>query len=167
MSPTPRLRLRRHRDRRAALQVADFGLSGLSGHQGAPGGVNACGTVAYSAPEALAEEGTAEQAADVYSYGICMWQLAAGKRPYQDLAYSESDGAGQGGVGTSVGGGEAGCCGYCGVGGVGCAVSGRGVGGFTLVDGQSEHPLLCLRAKLGGSYWCSGAGGLGCWAAHW
>ncbi len=52
--------------------------------------------MAYSAPEALAEEGTAEQAADVYSYGICMWQLAAGKRPYQDLAYSESGGAGQG-----------------------------------------------------------------------
>ncbi|GIL90991.1 hypothetical protein Vretimale_17047 [Volvox reticuliferus] len=71
-------------------KVADFGLSGLSGQLGSNGGADTCGTVAYSAPERLAEEeGAAEQAADVYSFGICMQQLVSGVRPYAELTFGQ------------------------------------------------------------------------------
>ncbi|PNH12153.1 putative serine/threonine-protein kinase [Tetrabaena socialis] len=70
-------------------KVADFGLSGLCGQLGG-GGADTCGTVAYSAPERLAEEGGGvEQPADVYSFGVCMQQLASGKRPFADLTYGQ------------------------------------------------------------------------------
>ncbi|GLI67928.1 hypothetical protein VaNZ11_012255 [Volvox africanus] len=71
-------------------KVADFGLSGLSGQLGSNGGADTCGTVAYSAPERLAEEeGAAEQAADVYSFGICMQQLVSGVRPFAELTFGQ------------------------------------------------------------------------------
>ncbi len=71
--------------------MADFGLSGLSGQLGVSGGAGTCGTVAYCAPERLADEGCAEQTADVYSFGICMQQMVSGVRPFAELTFGGCD----------------------------------------------------------------------------
>lgn len=83
-------------------QVADFGLSGLSGQLGTSGGADTCGTVAYSAPERLGDEdgGAADQASDVYSFGICMHQLVSGERPFADLTFGEGREGPGGGAGN-------------------------------------------------------------------
>ncbi|EFJ48292.1 hypothetical protein VOLCADRAFT_91055 [Volvox carteri f. nagariensis] len=92
LKPANVLLLRDPSTGRLTAKVADFGLSGLSGHQGTNGGADTCGTVAYSAPERLADEedsSGAEQAADVYSFGICMQQLVSGVRPFADLTFGQ------------------------------------------------------------------------------
>lgn len=47
------------------------------------------GTIAYSAPERLSEEGLADHPADVYSFGMCVQQLVSGERPFADMTYGE------------------------------------------------------------------------------
>ena len=47
------------------------------------GQVGVQGTVAYLAPEVI--DGTRTKAADVYSYGVLLWQLVTGQRPFENL----------------------------------------------------------------------------------
>ncbi|XP_050999328.1 receptor-interacting serine/threonine-protein kinase 3 [Acomys russatus] len=62
-------------------KLADFGLSTFQGgSQSGSGSRDSGGTLAYLAPELLANVNqTASQASDVYSFGILMWAMLAGK----------------------------------------------------------------------------------------
>jgi len=66
-------------------KLADFGLSrtvdNIQNNTFA-------GTVQYSAPEIL-EANTFSSAADIYSFGICMWELAARQLPFQGISVME------------------------------------------------------------------------------
>ncbi|KAG2495432.1 hypothetical protein HYH03_006379 [Edaphochlamys debaryana] len=74
-------------DRRGFIaKVADFGLSKIV--QVAERGplecdTDATGTVAYMAPEVL--NGSLCPAADIYSFGVMLWQLVTGQRPFADV----------------------------------------------------------------------------------
>mmetsp|Transcript_12684 Transcript_12684/g.19222 ORF Transcript_12684/g.19222 Transcript_12684/m.19222 type:complete len:829 (+) Transcript_12684:284-2770(+) len=81
-----------HRDLKSAnillddsynAKVADFGLSRLKAQQRSMTGN--CGTVQWMAPEILANESYAEPA-DVYSYGIILWELLVKECPYGDMS---------------------------------------------------------------------------------
>ncbi|KAL6054450.1 putative serine/threonine-protein kinase/receptor [Balamuthia mandrillaris] len=67
-------------DKNWVAKVADFGLSRVKKLEGNAG---AAGSPAYMAPEMLDERGYNEKA-DVYSFGIILWELMAQKRPYYD-----------------------------------------------------------------------------------
>ncbi|KAM4853811.1 receptor-interacting serine/threonine-protein kinase 3 [Thomomys bottae] len=62
-------------------KLADFGLSRfLGGSQSGAGSPEAGGTLAYVAPELLADVNRkASKASDVYSFGILMWSVLAGR----------------------------------------------------------------------------------------
>lgn len=66
-------------------KLADFGLSrtvdNIQNNTFA-------GTVQYSAPEIL-EANTFSSAADIYSFGICLWELAARQLPFQGISVME------------------------------------------------------------------------------
>ena len=65
-------------------KVADFGCCTNVGENNSPSTPtksNLTGTYAYRAPELLRGE-TATLKADLYSFGICMWQLLVRDRPY-------------------------------------------------------------------------------------
>ncbi|KAG2449554.1 hypothetical protein HYH02_005088 [Chlamydomonas schloesseri] len=74
-------------DRRGFIaKVADFGLSKIV--QVAERGslecdTDATGTIAYMAPEVL--NGSLCPAADIYSFGVILWQLITGERPFADV----------------------------------------------------------------------------------
>lgn len=60
-----------------AARLADFGLvSPLVD----PGGATARGTIGYAAPEAWS--GRIDPRADLYSFGVVLWQLVVGARPF-------------------------------------------------------------------------------------
>ncbi|XP_058396822.1 receptor-interacting serine/threonine-protein kinase 3 isoform X3 [Diceros bicornis minor] len=63
------------------VQLADFGLSTFQGgSQSGAGSGKAGGTLAYLAPELLADiNQKASMACDVYSFGILMWAVLAGR----------------------------------------------------------------------------------------
>jgi len=68
------------------LKVSDFGLAKWK-HEAAT--ETATGTrrepVAYMAPEVLKDANVARTVKyDVYSFGILLWELLAGKRPFED-----------------------------------------------------------------------------------
>jgi serine/threonine protein kinase len=67
-------------DRGGTLKVADFGLARVKAHTLTMTGQ--CGTVQWMAPEVLASERYAEPA-DVYSYGIVLWEIATRRCPYE------------------------------------------------------------------------------------
>ncbi|KAI8565796.1 hypothetical protein RHMOL_Rhmol03G0289400 [Rhododendron molle] len=64
------------------LKVSDFGLSALR----KPGDVlsTACGSPSYVAPELLANKGYEGAAADVWSCGVILFELLAGRLPFDD-----------------------------------------------------------------------------------
>ena len=69
-------------------KVSDFGLSRLAS-QGSKGCVTeTVGTVAFMAPEILMD-GLLTQAADVYSFGVILWELWAGKRAWGELSIAQ------------------------------------------------------------------------------
>ncbi|KXZ44060.1 hypothetical protein GPECTOR_74g674 [Gonium pectorale] len=73
------------------VKLADFGFVmrlSEAAEDGTRYGVadQACGTVTHMAPEALVAKAKISAAADVYSFGILMWELfAGGVRPYPHL----------------------------------------------------------------------------------
>jgi serine/threonine protein kinase len=76
------------------LKIADFGLSSIL--QGGSRfllkeSFGPRGTANYLAPEVLAGEAVST-AADVYAYGILLWQILTRKRPYEDLDSISIDG---------------------------------------------------------------------------
>lgn len=73
------------------IAICDFGLSALrkagpgeSGSYGRPPNADALGTPYTLAPEVMAGEPYSDKA-DVYSYGIVLWELLAAKRPFENL----------------------------------------------------------------------------------
>jgi hypothetical protein len=80
-----------HRDLKSAnllldesytAKVCDFGLSRLKAQERSMTGN--CGTVQWMAPEILASQPYAEPA-DVYSFGIIMWELLTGECPFEGM----------------------------------------------------------------------------------
>ncbi len=60
-----------------AARLADFGLATPLAD---PGGATARGTIGYAAPEAWS--GRIDARADLYSFGVVLWQLVMGARPF-------------------------------------------------------------------------------------
>eukprot|EP00736_Rhodelphis_marinus_P007364 Rmarinus@m.73 len=70
-------------DERMCVKVCDFGLSRVKNVDG--GTMTAVGTPAYAAPEVL-RHGRYDQKADVYSFGMIMWEVAhEGNAPFPGL----------------------------------------------------------------------------------
>ena len=66
------------------IKIADFGLSKLQ-HKTLTSGMNN-GTPEWMAPEILrAEEKISGTAADVYAYGVILWEMLTGQKPWEDL----------------------------------------------------------------------------------
>ena len=66
--------------------VADFGLSRLlESSAGEAQTLTACGTPAYAAPEVLSRQ-KYSHSADVYSFGVCLWEMLTRKVPYQGMS---------------------------------------------------------------------------------
>ncbi|KAG1661344.1 hypothetical protein FOA52_005906 [Chlamydomonas sp. UWO 241] len=64
-------------------KVSDFGLSRVEDDgTSASFPFNSCGTAAYVAPEALTCNRKVTSSVDVYAFGILMWELFTGLRPY-------------------------------------------------------------------------------------
>ncbi|GIL44674.1 hypothetical protein Vafri_2160 [Volvox africanus] len=70
-------------------KLADFGYAALlrdsspEGHRSVVTD-EACGTVTHMAPESFVEGEPVDSSADVYAFGILMWELVSGKQPYHD-----------------------------------------------------------------------------------
>jgi len=62
-------------------KIADFGLARVKSHSTT---MTQCGTPKYMAPEVLKGERYNEKA-DIYSYGIVLWELITHKEPYGDM----------------------------------------------------------------------------------
>jgi len=67
-------------------KVSDFGLSRVEdddNHSSFP--FNSCGTAAYVAPEALICNKKVNSSVDVFAFGILMWEMYTGQRPYGNM----------------------------------------------------------------------------------
>ncbi|CAG9464920.1 unnamed protein product [Pedinophyceae sp. YPF-701] len=70
-------------DERWRVKVADFGLSKVMGPHGGIGSIGSgVGTPQWTAPEILSW-GDFDGKADVYSYGVVLWELLTGKIPWE------------------------------------------------------------------------------------
>jgi len=68
------------------VKVGDFGLSRLlENSAGEAQTLTACGTPAYAAPEVLSKQ-KYSHSADVYGFGVCLWEMLHRKIPYQGLS---------------------------------------------------------------------------------
>lgn len=61
-------------------KIADFGLAHLQGRDD----TGPMGTLIYMSPETLVDS-KSDRASDVYSFGICLWEVAVGESPFRDL----------------------------------------------------------------------------------
>uniref|UniRef100_A0A6B2L8V8 Protein kinase domain-containing protein n=1 Tax=Arcella intermedia TaxID=1963864 RepID=A0A6B2L8V8_9EUKA len=64
------------------VKVADFGLARSFNEQ--PGTMTACGTPTHAAPEVIKHLHYTTQA-DVYSFGICIWEMCVRQEPYESI----------------------------------------------------------------------------------
>ena len=69
-------------DCRTPPQVADFGLSRVLEKEQISTGT--FGTVTHMPPELLTE-GKLSKAVDVYAFGVVLWEMCTGKRPWGGL----------------------------------------------------------------------------------
>ncbi|KAL4422764.1 hypothetical protein ABPG75_008961 [Micractinium tetrahymenae] len=70
-------------DERWRVKIADFGLSRLKSNASCMQGTGA-GTPEWMSPEVLRSE-TYDERADVYSYGVVLWECLTGQQPWQGL----------------------------------------------------------------------------------
>ncbi|MEW5297631.1 MAG: hypothetical protein WDW36_000829 [Sanguina aurantia] len=67
-------------------KVTDFGLSRVEDDEASSSfPFNSCGTAAYVAPEALITHKKVNSSVDVYAFGILMWEMYTGQRPYGSM----------------------------------------------------------------------------------
>ncbi|OQR81094.1 protein kinase [Achlya hypogyna] len=69
------------------IKVADLGLARTYASHMTMG----LGTVLWTAPEVLQDEGSYDYAADIYSFGVILTELGTLKMPFQDLAMQHLD----------------------------------------------------------------------------
>jgi WD40 repeat protein len=85
--------------REGGVKITDFGLAGaLEGVVGKVAAIkggdltrfgDVMGTEAYMAPEQWEGPHNVDERADIFSFGVCMWEMFCGKRPYK-IAYGEN-----------------------------------------------------------------------------
>ncbi|KDD71458.1 protein kinase [Helicosporidium sp. ATCC 50920] len=75
------------RDKRPVCKVADLGLCKRRRDTYASGVTAQRGTLPYTAPEVLRTPGQVTEKADVYSFGVLLWELWTGKEPYEGQNY--------------------------------------------------------------------------------
>jgi len=77
-------------DRGWTAKVADFGLSRFAGGgvAGRPLQTRTYGTVTHQAPEVLSR-GELAPPADVYAFGVLLWQMWTGARPWAGMAHAQ------------------------------------------------------------------------------
>eukprot|EP00002_Diphylleia_rotans_P020379 TRINITY_DN3959_c0_g1_i12.p1 TRINITY_DN3959_c0_g1~~TRINITY_DN3959_c0_g1_i12.p1 ORF type:complete len:2096 (+),score=283.10 TRINITY_DN3959_c0_g1_i12:43-6330(+) len=68
-------------DQRFRLKVSDFGMTALQGSKSSP---NEIGSLLWMAPEVL-DGKPYELCADVYSFGIILWEIMTREEPYHEL----------------------------------------------------------------------------------
>jgi len=78
------------------VKITDFGLAGAVEKEAGKGVIKAdspltqfgdvMGTEAYMAPEQWEDPHNVDARADIFSFGVCMWEMFCGKRPYK-IAY--------------------------------------------------------------------------------
>jgi tRNA A-37 threonylcarbamoyl transferase component Bud32 len=71
-------------DKHWTLKVCDFGLAMTKSHFYVSMGAGGVGTPEWTAPEVLKDEPFNEKA-DVYSFGVILWELCTRKRPFRGL----------------------------------------------------------------------------------
>lgn len=69
-------------DRHWTIKVGDFGLSRAMDQTAST--MTACGTPCWTAPEVLNNERYTIKA-DVYSFGICLWEMCTREDPYEGM----------------------------------------------------------------------------------
>ncbi|GIL48925.1 hypothetical protein Vafri_5418 [Volvox africanus] len=75
-------------DRRGfVIKVADFGLAHLLPSDANSLYTDSWGSVAYMAPEAF--RGRVSRATDVWAFGVCLWQMLTGEKPYNGHRHSK------------------------------------------------------------------------------
>jgi len=67
-----------------SIKVSDFGLSRTLSDAAMTQTLTACGTPSWAAPEVLKEQRYSLKA-DVYSFGICLWEMCTRDKPYQNM----------------------------------------------------------------------------------
>lgn len=76
--------------RNYTCKLCDFGSSVRLNALNQSEKSNARGTIRYMAPELLRGVGSVNEMADVYSFGITMWQLSENKDPYHTITSNEA-----------------------------------------------------------------------------
>ncbi|KAG1661596.1 hypothetical protein FOA52_000771 [Chlamydomonas sp. UWO 241] len=67
-------------------KISDFGLSRVEDDDVSSSfPFNSCGTVAYVAPEALISNKKVTSSVDVYAFGVLMWEMYTGQKPYGSM----------------------------------------------------------------------------------
>ncbi|KAJ3674735.1 hypothetical protein LUZ60_005351 [Juncus effusus] len=74
-------------DKQVNLKIADFGVARVEA-QNPKDMTGATGTLGYMAPEVL-EGKPYNRKCDVYSFGICLWEIYCCDMPYPDLSFAD------------------------------------------------------------------------------
>lgn len=69
-------------DQSFKVKISDFGLSKVIENVNAD--MTSCGTASWAAPEVLKNSRYTEKA-DVYSFGVCLWEFVARRDPYEGM----------------------------------------------------------------------------------
>lgn len=76
--------------RNYTCKLCDFGSSVVLNKPSVVESKNNRGTIRYMAPELLRGLDGITEMADIYSFGVTMWQLSEGKDPYESIASNEA-----------------------------------------------------------------------------